>query len=147
MEVKKQTKLTFLGVEITSVSFNIKKRRPRSLPINIECNSLALVNSKETDKFNVVMDVTVSNEEVFYLTLTAIGEFKVSHLIDEKIREQLININAPAIMFPYVRSFIATLTANIGKGLGGALLIPTQVFKGKLNIKVEEETNTEINDD
>jgi len=36
-------------------------------------------------------------------------------------------------MFPYIRSFISTLTANLGSVVG-TLVIPTQFFKGELEV-------------
>lgn len=43
-------------------------------------------------------------------------------------------------MFPYIRSFITTLTANLGD-VTGTLTIPTQFFKGELKEidSIEEE--------
>lgn len=57
-----------------------------------------------------------------------------------KIKEEtkIVNSNSPAIMFPYVRAFISTLTTNLGN-VTGPLLIPTQFFRGELEEVVESE--------
>ena len=70
--------------------------------------------------------------DVFKLNLRSVGYFELSQEILENpnIKEQLINTNAPAIVFPYIRSFISMFTANLGTI--PSLTIPTQFFKGKL---------------
>jgi len=52
-------------------------------------------------------------------------------LIYKNLKKVFVNINAPAIMFPYVRAFITTLTTNLGN-VTSPLIIPTQFFKGEL---------------
>jgi preprotein translocase subunit SecB len=47
------------------------------------------------------------------------------------LKKVFVDINAPAIMFPYVRAFITTLTTNLGN-VTSPLIIPTQFFKGEL---------------
>ena len=49
---------------------------------------------------------------------------------NENIKEQLIHTNAPAIVFPYLRSFISMFTSNLGTI--PSLTLPTHFFKGKL---------------
>ena len=57
---------------------------------------------------------------------------------DQNLRSTFINTNAPAIMFPYIRSFISTLTSNVGN-VTGTLNIPPQFFKGNLPVLSEED--------
>jgi preprotein translocase subunit SecB len=72
----------------------------------------------------------------------AVGNFEISSdEVTEEIRKTLINANATAIMFPYIRAFIATFTANLGHTTG-AIDIPTKFFKG--NIKEFSPTAEEI---
>lgn len=79
------------------------------------------------------MDIVVSNESYFSLSLRAIGRFKLSEDITEDIKEKFLTANAPAIMFPYIRSFISTFTANLGDVVG-VLTIPPQFFNGNIPI-------------
>lgn len=65
------------------------------------------------------------------LFIVALGTFELKGDFDEKTKKSFVNINAPAIMFPYLRSFISTLTSNLGN-VTGTLTIPTQFFKGEL---------------
>lgn len=81
--------------------------------------------------FKIIMDVELRDEQHFELYIRAAGNFEVDRETDGELRKKFINANAPAIMFPYLRSFIATLTANMGD-VTGPLVIPTQFFQGEL---------------
>ena len=68
----------------------------------------------------------------FSLNLVGIGNFNFDKSFNsEELKRSFVNINAPAIMFPYVRAFVNTLTSNLGK-VTGTLTIPTQFFHGEL---------------
>jgi preprotein translocase subunit SecB len=54
----------------------------------------------------------------------------------QNLKKSSVNTNAPAILFLYVRAFIAKLTSNLGNG-SGALNIPPQFFKGDLEELVD----------
>ena len=66
--------------------------------------------------FAIVFDFTLqNNSEKFKLELKAIAHFSTQSDIDEDFKNSaFVNINAPAIAFPYVRTFISNLTLNSG---------------------------------
>lgn len=131
MEQIKQPKLTFHGVDIMSVDFKVIGKRKTEVNIEIQCESRVFYPSDRKNMFNIVMDFELKSEDYFELMLKAVGTFELdSELVDE-LRKIFVNSNAPAIMFPYVRSFISTLTANLGSVVD-TMLIPTQFFRGEL---------------
>ena len=78
------------------------------------------------------MEVSVICENYFDLNLVGIGNFEFDkNFEDIDLKKTFVNANAPAIMFPYVRSFITTLSTNLGN-VTGSLIIPTQFFQGDL---------------
>lgn len=131
MEVKEQPILSFLGVDIINVNFSAFAPRSGELKINIKCDPKVFYPSDDKHTFKILMDVSLQNVDYFELSLKAVGSFFIDSEIEENIKTTLVNTNAPAIMFPYIRSFVATFTANIGD-ITGRLLIPTQFFSGKL---------------
>jgi preprotein translocase subunit SecB len=139
MEIAEQPKLFFNGVDFIQVEFRSKAPRKKEMKIDIECDPAIILNPKRKDTFNVLMDLNIHSDCYFELSLKAIGRFKLSQEISEEIRSKFLNANAPAIMFPYVRSFVSTLTANLGNTIGH-LLIPTQFFKGDIPV-IEEPDN------
>lgn len=139
MEVNTQPKLSFHGVDIVNVAFEAKAPRGKQMDVEIECDPTIFLNKRKKNTFNIIMDVTVSNENYFSLSLRAIGKFKLSEDITEDIKAKFLTANAPAIMFPYIRSFIATFTANLGNNVVGTLTIPPQFFKGDIPIITPDE--------
>ena len=133
MEINNQPKLSFYGVDITNVAFDAKAPRGKEMNVNVVCNPVIFLNKKKKDIFNIIMEVKVENEAYFELSLRAIGKFKLTAEITEEIKKKFLTANAPAIMFPYIRSFIAMFTANLGNVVG-TLTIPPQFFSGEIPI-------------
>ncbi|MBC7555101.1 MAG: protein-export chaperone SecB [Taibaiella sp.] len=82
------------------------------------------------------MSVTLFAENHFSLLVTGVGTFQISGDEDEigdEERNGLINFNATAIMFPYLRAFITTLTSNLGD-VTSPIILPTRFFKGDLEV-------------
>lgn len=131
MEVNKQTKLTFHGVDILNVNFNAIAPREGEVKINIDCKPKVFYPLEMKNFFKIVMDIELKDDKYFELAIRAVGTFELELELNEELRNVFINSNAPAIMFPYIRSFISTLTANMGNVVG-TLVIPTQFFKGEL---------------
>lgn len=42
------------------------------------------------------------------------GQFEFDKDLTDPVKESFFNVNAPAILFPYVRAYISTLTALSG---------------------------------
>lgn len=126
----KQENLRFDGVKFYSVHFDILGKPKENVDINLDITPKVLFHSDT--KFDIIYDVDLMIPEVFKLNLRSVGYFELSQEVLENpnIKEQLINTNAPAIVFPYIRSFISMFTANLGTI--PSLTIPTQFFKGKL---------------
>lgn len=147
MQVEEQTKLIFHGVEILRVEF-------RSLGvgyspddhgnIEVDLNPGVFYPKDNAKAFRIVMELTLEAKTAFFLKVVAVGDFTISREIPEDEKRSLVNANAPAIMFPYVRSFIATFTANSGH-LVGTLNIPPHFFQGEL--KEYEYPNEAESDD
>lgn len=128
--IGKQENLRFDGVKFYSVRFNIIGTPKENSEIDLDLTPKISYNT--STQFNIIFDVKLSVEDVFSLELRAVGYFEMStDLLDnENIKEQLIHTNAPAIVFPYLRSFISMFTSNLGTI--PTLTLPTHFFKGKL---------------
>ncbi|MCH4183322.1 MAG: protein-export chaperone SecB [Prevotella sp.] len=133
MEIKDQTKLSFLGVDITDLQFHSQRPRGKQMEIRTNFSPIAILSPNHKNVFSIVLDCELESKNYFVLSFKALGRFIASNDIDEKSKKAFINSNAVAIMFPYIRSFIATFTSNIGNSTG-TLNIPTQFFKGSLPI-------------
>lgn len=132
MDIQRQPKLEFKGINIIRTSFNA--RRMYNFEENMDLNVDAkLVAPTSEDSFQILMNVSLSVQNCFNLEVVGVGNFDLSNDLEGEERQDFININAPAIMFPYLRAFIATFSANCGETLP-KLIIPPHFFKGDLDI-------------
>lgn len=136
MNAKPQPQLRFHGVEFPYINFNSHKRLDAEAEIEIEVMPKVFFPKAEPTIFKIVQDIKVFTKEQFELSIVGIGTFEISKDIDQELKDKFIQLNAPAIMFPYLRSFISTLTSNLGN-VTGTLTIPPQFFSGT----VEETKN------
>lgn len=137
---KQQNLLRFDGVKFYSVHFDIHGKPKDTTDIDLAIKPRLLFESDT--KFEIVYDINLSIKEVFTLRVKSVGYFELSKevLENKNIKEQLIHTNAPAIAFPYIRSFISMFTANLGTI--PSLTLPTHFFKGKL----EEYSKSNLTD-
>ncbi len=69
----------------------------------------------ESDKFFIIFNLEIKHPGDFELKTQYISMFITSETIDEEFRNsEFTLVNAPAIAFPFMRSFIATITLNAG---------------------------------
>src|SRR3569832_400924 len=138
MEITQQPKLNFSGVDIINFSFASTNPYDGKLPIDIAINPQVYFLKEDTQSFKIILRVELKAENFFELGLTAIGSFKMEGEIPDKMRKSILNANAPAIMFPYVRSFITFFTTNSGTATT-PLIIPPHTFRGEIPILTDEE--------
>lgn len=133
MEVINQIQLKFHGVDFPVINLNSDEPFFQSTEnsINIEIIPKVFYPKDQPDFFKIIQEIKLSSDNYFSLFILAIGTFELKADLDDKIKKSFVNINAPAIMFPYIRAFISTLTTNLGN-VTGSLTIPTQFFKGEL---------------
>jgi len=138
METTNQINLSFNGIDFINVDFKVFQ--PFNFEDKIDLNINAKLNHDEhSDNFQIIMEINMGVKSYFDLTIKAVGYFDINSDVSGELRNNFININAPAIMFPYVRSFITTLTSNCGNSLP-TLIIPPQFFKGDLQ-KIEKKSD------
>lgn len=63
----------------------------------------------------LILESKSDQKDAFKIDCTAIAKFRTQEPIDHAFKESsFIKLNAPAIAFPYLRSFISTLTSGSG---------------------------------
>ena len=140
-----QIKLKFHSVDFPVVDFQSKKQLIEGVEIMIEIEPRVFFPKEYLNHFKIIQEVRVFAEEVFNLFIVAIGSFELNDVEDEKLKYSFVNMNAPAIMFPYIRSFISTLTSNLGN-ITGTLNIPPQFFNGELKMVSEDNMEQTTSD-
>lgn len=142
MEVTQQTKLKFTGVDFVQVNLNLINRVEGEPSLDSVITPKVFYPEEHPQQFTIIFDVKITAKDFFNIAVVAFGFFEFEETFaDEQLRKNFVNTNAPAIMFPYVRSFITTLTSNLGSGIV-PLVMPPHFFKGQL----EEYKFTEVED-
>ena len=137
MEVNNQIKLKFHGVDFPIINLNsINPKDKEDIQIDINITPKIFYPKENPNFFKIIQEIKLTSENYFDLFIVGVGTFELDFNIDDKLKTNFVNQNAPAIMFPYLRSFISTLTSNLGQ-ITGTLTIPPQFFKGELEI-IEE---------
>ncbi len=113
-----QYAIRLLNVKFISVNYKAKNLFDKriSSEMSVDVQYKLRFNDKQPKNYLVdfTIKVTDKNDEVS-LSLQAIALFKTNQTIDEDFKKSsFANQNSPAIAFPYIRSFISTLTVNAG---------------------------------
>ncbi len=131
MELLK-SKLSFIGVDILETTFQVSQ--PFAFEDNVNLDVQVAFKDNIDKSFQLLMSITLKVDGYFRLFVSGLGNFSVE-VADEtatpEMIQKYIDVNAPAIMFPYMRSFISTFTANCGQSIP-TLVIPPQFFQGTL---------------
>ena len=134
MEIKEQPRLRFISMDFPSIELKsfIPFSETDDNKINVEITPRFFFPEGVSHVFKIIMHAELSFENHFYLKVVGIGTFELSREnITEDERKKFVNANATAIVFPYMRSLIATITSNVGNVITPVLL-PPRFFKGEL---------------
>jgi preprotein translocase subunit SecB len=109
MDIKEiKADMELKNLYFTSVKFS---RNPEINDGDFKINIKRKLEKKE-NFFQVSMPLIIQKND-FSLSLTAIGVFDfTSNIEDEAARENMLKINGSAIIFPFIRSFVAQITAQ-----------------------------------
>jgi preprotein translocase subunit SecB len=104
-------------IQFTEIDYKVKtfdKEITHQLETSLSVGS-SFPNDTENG-FVIIFNIALqSRSKKFKLKLKAVAHFLTPDLIDDNFKNSpFIEVNAPAIAFPYVRSFISNLTLNSG---------------------------------
>lgn len=131
IESKDEAKLKFYGVVFPTIYFRCDRTLTNDDNITVDLKPKVSYKNDDRNVFNIFQDITLKSGTIFELRLFSVGTFELQDVSDENVRSGYVNTNAPAVMFPYIRAFISTLTANVGN-IMTTLTIPTKFFSGEL---------------
>jgi len=121
----------FANFKITKSDFDFALDRGANLNINFKLSGEHYV---KTNVFKLVIETLVSNQkEEIIIRVLSESMFNFSGIEDKDLMNYFVG-NAPAIVFPYVRAYIGTLSTLSGYP---PLLLPT-LNLSKLSKKLEE---------
>ena len=105
----KEWKVKNLSFKINDIQIE-KKAKKNSFNLSMG-HFFSEENSKE---FGIGFRINIKDEE-FNILMEMVFLFELDENVDEKFKQSdFLTINAPAIAFPYVRSYISNLTLQSG---------------------------------
>lgn len=107
--------LKFLGYSIASLLFKRNENfTPHPVEIKFDVNSSVKLVDANTANVTINLLLFPNAEESNYpftMELSFVGEFRIENF-DHQKDNNLFEINAVTIMFPYLRALVTTITAN-----------------------------------
>ena len=111
---EKIAKFRFLGYKITDSQIHIEPDKEVSPKCNVSFEKTIGVNDSE-HKMKLLFEAKIDSEnKAMHIEVKAEGFFEFDHEITDKEKDIFFKTSAPAILFPYVRAYIGTLTSLSG---------------------------------
>lgn len=126
--------ISFKGFKVISLFFQTEQQ---DLKDNVSVNYQTLFSQESDREFMVLFKIILHAKDGTAINLDYAGFFEAEEPITQKFMDSDFPIvNAPAILYPYIRSFISTLTMNAGMP---AVILPTVNFQALANQKKQVE--------
>lgn len=113
-----QNRITFHGIRATSVLLNTDEDTPKDLGTDLQLtlHYQPLFNKEKPNDFSLQFKIALINKEInFALNLAILCDYKCSTQNTQDFKtSDFVKLSAPAIAFPYIRSFISNITLNAG---------------------------------
>lgn len=113
-----QPAIRLIDFIVSSVQMDINNPLDPELlkTIEVEVGVNTGFNDKDLTHYTINFDVSITNkQESIKLLVKAMALFETNTIVNEEFKTSgLVQLNSPAIAFPFVRSFINTLTSNAG---------------------------------
>jgi len=117
-------------IQFTDIKYKVDTFDPNittdGLASSLDMNVYFSPEEEFPNYFNVIFNLNMKKEDEFELLLKANAHFTTDKNISKSEQSSpLLKINAPAIAFPYLRTFVSNLTLNSGYN---PIILPTFNF-------------------
>lgn len=120
---EKTAQFRFIKHQILDAEIHIANPDDISKNLNVRFGYTKNMSDKDGDVFILGMEAIITdNNKNLSIDIKAKGFFEFDKGLEEKLVDMFTSINAPAILFPYIRAYIGTLTALSGIA---PLVLPT----------------------
>lgn len=111
---EKIAQFRFKGYKVLSSSIQIKDDNKLNTDLNIEFSRKNTIdNGKSNFKLELNTKIT-NNDESISINILTVGFFDFDKELPDGLKEIFFQSNAVAILFPYIRAYISTLTSLSG---------------------------------
>lgn len=110
---EKTAQFRFLRYKILKSSVTIADNEQINENLNINFSQESIVENEHMYKHTLGVDITNDDNTVaIHVEMTGFFEFDAD--LDETHKNAFFHTNAPAILFPYIRAYVSTLTSLSG---------------------------------
>lgn len=111
---EKIAKFRFLGYKITDCQLHIDSDKDVSNHCDVSFRKT--IGESETEhRMRLLLEVKIDSEnKAMHIDVNVEGYFEFESTITEEEKSVFFKTNAPAILFPYIRAYIGTLTSLSG---------------------------------
>ncbi len=110
MDKVEKSAFQFKGFQIVETHIVKKEGQEVSGNIHLDFNPRGEI-LKDQNLYKILLGIIINDsDESIKVNVEAIGYFEFSDSIDQDTLNNLFFVNAPAILFPYIRAYISTLT-------------------------------------
>lgn len=96
------------------INFSIDRKPVQSGDISFSLKPSGLVDI-ESNSVTLALALTLKDDnDSFNISMSALGIFQFKNIESKESIPEYFYINAPAIVFPYIRSYISTITSLSG---------------------------------
>jgi preprotein translocase subunit SecB len=139
MENKENTpaKISFKGYKCIELTFSaseqyIDGKLPNDVNLNIDKKVKKSSLSNNDFELNLILEISSKDDDT-NIVCNFIGYFSCDvEITKDFLESSFASINAPAILFPFIRAYISTVTINAGLS---PIILPTINFAGVAPIK------------
>ena len=117
--------------------FNIKRKPLKSGKVNFDIEPQGVIMPKNGSYLLQLSVIVKDDNNAFDIKLSALGTFLYNKEDPESELGNFFYLNAPAIIFPYIRSFVASVTALSGLE---AIHLPLINFPKVISEKLKNNT-------
>lgn len=128
-------KFRFKDYKIVEASIHISPDGIISNDMSVEIKPQNCVSDSDLN-YKLQLDINISNSEnQFSVFVSIVGLFEFDSDLEPEAKENFFKINAPSILFPYVRAYISTLTSL--SGMVPVILPTINIVEAMKNIEVK----------
>lgn len=111
---EKTAKFRFLGYKITNAQIKVDEGMEISKKFNVNFERTESVSDEE-HKMRLNLSTKIDDEnKAMHIEIKASGIFEFDNDISDAERNTFFRTSAPAILFPYIRAYVGTLSSLSG---------------------------------
>ena len=111
---EKEAQFRFLNYRITEAFIKLNSEIETSDELEVNFEQTIGVHETE-NRMRLLLNTSIKDKnDALSITVKAEGYFEFDKELDEDMKDGFFNANAPAILFPYIRAYISTLSTLSG---------------------------------